>query len=63
MVAEWLRGLGSSVPFAQAEALGEEIADRMKAGYGSSGATATDSIPDDVPLAIATHVLDRIAVR
>jgi hypothetical protein len=62
LVVEWLRGLGSSVSFAQAQALGEEIADRMKAGYGSSGATATDGIPDDVALAIATLVLGRIAV-
>jgi hypothetical protein len=63
LLVEWLRGLESSVSFAHAQALGEEIADRMKAGYGSSGVTDMDGIPDNVPLAIATHVLDRIAVR
>jgi hypothetical protein len=62
LLVEWLRGLSSSVSLAQAQALGEELADRIQAGYGSGGATSTDSVPDDVPLAIATHVLDRIAV-
>jgi hypothetical protein len=57
-LVEWLRGLGGGIRLADAEACGEMIADRMRVA-GTEGA----GLPDDVALAIATDVLERLELR
>jgi hypothetical protein len=55
-IAEWLRRLGPDVSFEKARTLSEKIAVRLRASRGAVG----DGIPDEVALAIASDVLDRI---
>ena len=57
-LVEWLRGLGGGIRLADAEACGEMIADRMRAA-GTEGA----GLPDEVALAIATDVMERLELR
>jgi hypothetical protein len=59
LVTEWLRGLASRVSLTEAEALGQEIADRLRA----DDATATDGIRDEAAWTLATHVVDKIGLR
>ncbi|MFF1837983.1 hypothetical protein ACFVXE_27795 [Streptomyces sp. NPDC058231] len=59
LVTQWLRGLDSRVSLAEAEALGQEIAGRLR----PYDATATDGIRDVAAWMLATHVVDRIGLR
>ncbi|MFB6776441.1 hypothetical protein ACFCX0_03195 [Streptomyces sp. NPDC056352] len=54
LVTEWLRGLAGHVRLAQAEALGREIADRLRADR----ATGTHSLHDEAVWALATHIME-----
>jgi hypothetical protein len=57
-LVEWLRGLGGGIRLADAEACGDEIAERMRA----AGPVAS-ALPDATALAIATDALERLALR
>ncbi|AWW35720.1 hypothetical protein [Streptomyces cadmiisoli] len=59
LVTEWLRGLASRISFAEAETLGQEIADRLRA----DDVSATDGIEDEAAWTLATHVVDRMGLR
>jgi hypothetical protein len=58
-VVQWLRGLGGSVSFTEAQACGEQIADRMRAAGDFVGAT----VADQLALEIATDTLERLHLR
>jgi hypothetical protein len=55
----WLRGLGGDVRLAEAQACGEQIADRMRAAGDFAGAT----LADQLALEIATDALERLHLR
>lgn len=59
LIADWLRGLFSSVSLARAEALGQEIAARLEAG----DAALADGIRDEAALMLAIQVMDGIGLR
>ena len=58
-VVQWLRGLGGSVRYADAQECGEQIADRMRAAGDYVGAP----IADQLALEIATDALERLELR
>ena len=55
----WLRGLGGTIRLAEAQACGEQIADRMRAAGDFFGAT----LADQLALEIATDTLERLHLR
>ncbi|MDF9817132.1 hypothetical protein [Streptomyces sp. SPB162] len=59
LVAERLRGLAGGVPLARAEALGEDLAERL----GADDAAFTDGIQDDAAWRLAMQVMDGIGLR
>jgi len=59
LVTEWLRGLAGDVSLTRAEALGQEIAERLGAG----DATHAEGIQDEAALTLAIEVMDRIGLR
>jgi len=58
-IVHWLRGLGGSVTLTEAQACGEQIADRMRAAGDFVGA----SLADQLALEIATDTLERLHLR
>lgn len=58
-IVHWLRGLGGSVTLGDAQACGEQIADRMRAAGDFVGAT----LADQLALEIATDALERLHLR
>ncbi|MFI0960197.1 hypothetical protein ACH4S8_02080 [Streptomyces sp. NPDC021080] len=56
LVTEWLRGLAAHVRFAQAEALGREMADRVRADRAADA----HGIDDESAWALATDVMGRL---
>lgn len=58
-IVHWLRGLGGGVRYAEAQACGEQIADRMRAAGDFVGAT----LADQLALEIATDTLERLHLR
>jgi hypothetical protein len=58
-VVQWLRGLAGSVRLTEAQACGEQIADRMRAAGDFVGAT----VADQLALEIATDTLERLHLR
>jgi hypothetical protein len=58
-IVHWLRGLGGSVRYTEAQACGEQIADRMRAAGDFVGAT----LADQLALEIATDTLERLHLR
>jgi hypothetical protein len=58
-IVHWLRGLGGSVRYSDAQACGEQIADRMRAAGDFVGA----SLADQLALEIATDTLERLHLR
>ncbi|MGW2788170.1 hypothetical protein ACWC3X_44705, partial [Streptomyces populi] len=57
LVTEWLRGLASQVHLTQAEALGQEITDRLEADR----ATDTHGLHDEAAWALATRIMELLA--
>jgi hypothetical protein len=58
-IVQWLRGLGGSVSYTEAQASGEQIADRMRAAGDFVGAT----LADQLAIEIATDTLERLHLR
>jgi hypothetical protein len=58
-IVHWLRGLGGNVRYTEAQACGEQIADRMRAAADFVGAT----VADQLALEIATDTLERLQLR
>jgi hypothetical protein len=58
-IVHWLRGLGGNVRYTEAQACGEQIADRMRAAGDFVGAT----VADQLALEIATDTLERLRLR
>jgi hypothetical protein len=58
-IVQWLRGLGGTVRYSEAQACGEQIADRMRAAGDFVGAT----VADQLAIEIATDTLEHLELR